>query len=278
MKRINLFTIILILLLNAFITMALINKYGNKTPETDTFVSPGTSQPSKASSAKRINSITEAVKAVEPAVVSINVIKTEYVRAVSPFGFGFFDFFGSIPLLRQVESIGSGVIYDPKGYIVTNAHVVSGATQIKVILPDKREFSGTVAGIDDIHDVAKIKITGNNLPVAEMGNSNDLIIGEWSIALGNPYGFLMNDSKPSVSVGVISAVNRNFAARQDRREYKSMIQTDAAINPGNSGGPLVNINGEVVGINTFIFSESGGNIGIGFAIPINSVKTILAKI
>ncbi len=278
MKRINLFTIILILLLNAFITMALINKYGNKTPETDTFVSPGTSQPSKASSAKRINSITEAVKAVEPAVVSINVIKTEYVRAVSPFGFGFFDFFGSIPLLRQVESIGSGVIYDPKGYIVTNAHVVSGATQIKVILPDKREFSGTVAGIDEIHDVAKIKITGNNLPVAEMGNSNDLIIGEWSIALGNPYGFLMNDSKPSVSVGVISAVNRNFAARQDRREYKSMIQTDAAINPGNSGGPLVNINGEVVGINTFIFSENGGNIGIGFAIPINSVKTILAKI
>jgi len=278
LKRINLFTIILILLLNAFITMALINKYGNKTPETDTFVSPGTSQPSKASSAKRINSITEAVKAVEPAVVSINVIKTEYVRAVSPFGFGFFDFFGSIPLLRQVESIGSGVIYDPKGYIVTNAHVVSGATQIKVILPDKREFSGTVAGIDEIHDVAKIKITGNNLPVAEMGNSNDLIIGEWSIALGNPYGFLMNDSKPSVSVGVISAVNRNFAARQDRREYKSMIQTDAAINPGNSGGPLVNINGEVVGINTFIFSENGGNIGIGFAIPINSVKTILAKI
>ncbi len=278
MKRINLFTIILILLLNAFITMALINKYGNKTQETDTFVSPGTSQPSKASSAKRINSITEAVKAVEPAVVSINVIKTEYVRAVSPFGFGFFDFFGSIPLLRQVESIGSGVIYDPKGYIVTNAHVVSGATQIKVILPDKREFSGTVAGIDEIHDVAKVKITGNNLPVAEMGNSNDLIIGEWSIALGNPYGFLMNDSKPSVSVGVISAVNRNFAARQDRREYKSMIQTDAAINPGNSGGPLVNINGEVVGINTFIFSENGGNIGIGFAIPINSVKTILAKI
>lgn len=278
MKRINLFTIILILLLNAFITMALINKYGNKTPETDTFVSQGTSQPSKASSAKRINSITEAVKAVEPAVVSINVIKTEYVRAVSPFGFGFFDFFGSIPLLRQVESIGSGVIYDPKGYIVTNAHVVSGATQIKVILPDKREFSGTVAGIDEIHDVAKVKITGNNLPVAEMGNSNDLIIGEWSIALGNPYGFLMNDSKPSVSVGVISAVNRNFAARQDRREYKSMIQTDAAINPGNSGGPLVNINGEVVGINTFIFSENGGNIGIGFAIPINSVKTILAKI
>ncbi|HQO18040.1 MAG: trypsin-like peptidase domain-containing protein [Candidatus Cloacimonas sp.] len=278
MKRINLFTIIIILLLNAFITMALINRQAGKNVVSNDFVSPSTSQPNKAAAAKRINSITEAVKAVEPAVVSINVIKTEYVRAASPFGFGFFDFFGSIPLLRQVESIGSGVIYDSNGYIITNAHVVSGAAQIKVILPDKREFSGTVAGIDDIHDIAKVKINGNKLPAAQLGNSNDLITGEWSIALGNPYGFLLNDSKPSVSVGVISAINRNFAARQDRREYKAMIQTDAAINQGNSGGPLVNINGEVVGINTFILSESGGNIGIGFAIPINSVKSILAKI
>ena len=278
MKRINLFTIIIILLLNAFITMALINRQAGKNVVSNDFVSPSTSQPNKAAAAKRINSITEAVKAVEPAVVSINVIKTEYVRAASPFGFGFFDFFGSIPLLRQVESIGSGVIYDSNGYIITNAHVVSGAAQIKVILPDKREFSGTVAGIDDIHDIAKVKINGNKLPAAQLGNSNDLITGEWSIALGNPYGFLLNDSKPSVSVGVISAINRNFAARQDRREYKAMIQTDAAINQGNSGGPLVNINGEVVGINTFILSESGGNIGIGFAIPINSVKNILAKL
>jgi len=258
--------------------MALINRQAGKNVVSNDFVSPSTSQPNKAAAAKRINSITEAVKAVEPAVVSINVIKTEYVRAASPFGFGFFDFFGSIPLLRQVESIGSGVIYDSNGYIITNAHVVSGAAQIKVILPDKREFSGTVAGIDDIHDIAKVKINGNKLPAAQLGNSNDLITGEWSIALGNPYGFLLNDSKPSVSVGVISAINRNFAARQDRREYKAMIQTDAAINQGNSGGPLVNINGEVVGINTFILSESGGNIGIGFAIPINSVKSILAKI
>jgi len=258
--------------------MALINRQAGKNEVSNDFVSPSTSQPNKASAAKRINSITEAVKAVEPAVVSINVIKTEYVRAASPFGFGFFDFFGSIPLLRQVESIGSGVIYDSNGYIITNAHVVSGAAQIKVILPDKREFSGTVAGIDEVHDIAKVKINGNKLPVAQLGNSNDLITGEWSIALGNPYGFLLNDSKPSVSVGVISAINRNFAARQDRREYKAMIQTDAAINQGNSGGPLVNINGEVVGINTFILSESGGNIGIGFAIPINSVKNILAKL
>jgi len=189
LKRINLFTVILILLLNAFITMALINKYMDKSVAIDNSYTEYSSKPSKASAANRINSITEAVKAVEPAVVSINVIKTEYVRARSPFGFGFFDFFGFAPMMRQVESIGSGVIYDPKGYIITNAHVVSGATQIKVILPDKREYEGVIAGIDEIHDVAKLKINGNNLPVARLGNSNDLIIGEWSIAVGNPYGF-----------------------------------------------------------------------------------------
>jgi serine protease Do len=155
---------------------------------------------------------------------------------------------------------------------------VSGATQIKVVLPDKREFDAELIGIDEIHDIAKLKIRGNNLPYATLGNSSDLIIGEWSIALGNPYGFLMNDSKPSVSVGVISALGRNFASREDRHDYKNMIQTDAAVNPGNSGGPLVNINGEVIGINTFIFSENGGNVGIGFAIPINTVKSIIDNI
>jgi len=231
----------------------------------------------KAVDVSRQNAITNAVRLVEPAVVSVNVIKTELVRARSPFGFGFFDFFG-YPMQRQVQSIGSGVIYDAEGFIITNAHVVSGATQIKVVLPDKREFDAGIVGIDQIHDIAKLKISGNKLPVAKLGDSSDLIIGEWSIALGNPYGFLMNDSKPSVSVGVISALNRSFAPRQDRHDYKAMIQTDAAVNPGNSGGPLVNINGEVIGINTFIFSENGGNIGIGFAIPINSVKAILQAI
>jgi len=132
--------------------------------------------------------------------------------------------------------------------------------------------------MDSIHDIAKLKISGNKLPHAALGNSNDLIIGEWSIALGNPYGFLMNDSNPSVSVGVISAIKRNFAPREDKRSYQNMIQTDAAINPGNSGGPLVNINGEVIGINTFILSGSGGSVGIGFAIPVDTVKAIIAKV
>ncbi len=139
----------------------------------------------KAVDVSRQNAITNAVRLVEPAVVSVNVIKTELVRARSPFGFGFFDFFG-YPMQRQVQSIGSGVIYDAEGFIITNAHVVSGATQIKVVLPDKREFDAGIVGIDQIHDIAKLKISGNKLPVAKLGDSSDLIIGEWSIALGIP--------------------------------------------------------------------------------------------
>lgn len=277
MKNISCLTIIVIILLNAGITIALINRNNDRAmTDMGNMFSPK-AEANKAVDVSRQNAITNAVRLVEPAVVSVNVIKTELVRARSPFGFGFFDFFG-YPMQRQVQSIGSGVIYDDEGFIITNAHVVSGATQIKVVLPDKREFDAGIVGIDQIHDIAKLKISGNKLPVAKLGDSSDLIIGEWSIALGNPYGFLMNDSKPSVSVGVISALNRSFAPRQDRHDYKAMIQTDAAVNPGNSGGPLVNINGEVIGINTFIFSENGGNIGIGFAIPINSVKAILQAI
>lgn len=277
MKNISCLTIIVIILLNAGITIALINRNNDRAmTDMGNMFSPK-AEANKAVDVSRQNAITNAVSLVEPAVVSVNVIKTELVRARSPFGFGFFDFFG-YPMQRQVQSIGSGVIYDAEGFIITNAHVVSGATQIKVVLPDKREFDAGIVGIDQIHDIAKLKISGNKLPVAKLGDSSDLIIGEWSIALGNPYGFLMNDSKPSVSVGVISALNRSFAPRQDRHDYKAMIQTDAAVNPGNSGGPLVNINGEVIGINTFIFSENGGNIGIGFAIPINSVKAILQAI
>lgn len=277
MKNISCLTIIVILLLNAGITIALINRNNDRAMTDMGHMFSPKAEANKAVDVSRQNAITNAVRLVEPAVVSVNVIKTELVRARSPFGFGFFDFFG-YPMQRQVQSIGSGVIYDAKGYIITNAHVVSGATQIKVVLPDKREFDAGIVGIDQIHDIAKLKISGNRLPVAKLGDSSDLIIGEWSIALGNPYGFLMNDSKPSVSVGVISALNRSFAPREDRHDYKAMIQTDAAVNPGNSGGPLVNINGEVIGINTFIFSENGGNIGIGFAIPINSVKAILQAI
>ena len=221
----------------------------------------------------RRNSITQAVEKVEPAVVSVNVIKTKIVRRRTSFFFGFYD---EVPY--NIKSIGSGVIFSEEGYILTNAHVVEEATKIKVILTDSRQFDAELIGIDSVHDIAIIRIEGKKLPHAKLGNSHDLIIGEWAIAVGNPYGFLIKDSKPSVSVGVISAVNRDFAENKDGKVYRRMIQTDTAINPGNSGGPLVNILGEVIGLNTFIFSESGGSIGIGFSIPIDRVKKVAEEL
>lgn len=219
--------------------------------------------------------ITQVVEEVEPSVVNIIVTQTQIVRSGLPFGSFFFDFF-DIPMRRQVQGFGSGIIYDARnGYVITNAHVVKGAEEIKVVLPDRRELNATIVKIDDTHDIAQLRIPSNNLPEAKLGNSDNLKIGEWAIAFGNPYAYMMNDYKPSISVGVISALNRNFSMREDNRSYRNMIQTDAAINPGNSGGPLVDVEGNVIGINTFIFSENGGSVGIGFALPINTVKEFL---
>lgn len=272
--------LIVIVIINAGISLVLINQFGGKNlanyhrPSSDKSIA-------NALGAERENAITNAVAAIEPAVVSVNVIKTEIVRPGGMFGGYFFNFFDFAPLRREVQSIGSGVVFDENGHVITNAHVVKGATQIKIVLPDRREFDASLVGMDDNRDIAVLKMrqgTGAKIPFARLGNSKDIIIGEWSIAVGNPYGFLMNDCKPSVSVGVISALNRNFNMRDSERQYLNMIQTDAAINPGNSGGPLVNINGEVIGINTFIFSDSGGSVGIGFAIPIDTVKESVDKI
>ncbi|MCB5264845.1 MAG: trypsin-like peptidase domain-containing protein [Candidatus Cloacimonetes bacterium] len=269
---------LIILILNAGISLVLINQFRSRpTPIATMFGDP--SIPCDSIGTSRQNAITHAVAEIAPAVVSVNVIKTQIVRGRIPsnFGFfGFFDFFG--PVQRKVQSIGSGVIYDPQGYIITNAHVVNGATEIKVVLPDQREFAAELIGIDAVHDIAKLRIKSNQLPHARLGNSDNLMVGEWSIALGNPYGYLMNDAKPSVTVGVISALGRNISQDQGGSEYLNMIQTDTAINQGNSGGPLVNIHGEVIGINTFIFSETGGSIGLGFAIPINTVKGLMGNI
>jgi len=149
------------------------------------------------------------------------------------------------------------VIISGDGYAITNSHVVQNASEIKVFLSDGRSFEAELIGSDNVNDIAVIKLkdTEKDLPQAYLGDSDGIIIGEWTIALGNPFGYLINDSEPTVTVGVISAMNRNFHSNEDRI-YKKMIQTDAAINPGNSGGPLVNINGEIIGINTFIFSKS----------------------
>ncbi len=237
--------------------------------ESSGLIKPNTNKISQS----RQNAITTAVEMIQPAVVSVNVIKTRIVRRRTSFFFGFYD---EIPY--NIKGIGSGVVFSKDGYILTNSHVVEDATEIKVILTDNRQYDGKIIGIDSVHDIAVLKVNGGDLPFAKLGKSAELIIGEWAIAVGNPYGFLIKDSKPSVSVGVISAVNRDFAENEQGKIYRRMIQTDAAINQGNSGGPLVNIYGEVIGINTFIFSESGGNIGIGFSIPIDRVKKIAEEL
>lgn len=232
----------------------------------------------------RTTAIVLAARRVSSAVVSITVIQERTVTTnpfMSPFADQFWDdffrdFFPPRQYKEQIQGLGSGVIINEQGDIITNAHVVEGATKIKVTLPDNRQFDGELVDINRINDLALIRIKGKDLPSVTMGNSDDLMIGEWCIAFGNPFGFLLEDAQPSITVGVISALNRTIkSGRGHTREFKNMIQTDAAINPGNSGGPLVNALGEVIGINTFIFSRSGGSEGIGFAIPINNVKKFI---
>jgi len=235
----------------------------------------------------RQNAIVQAAQKVGPAVVSISVVQVRVVREqpfFSPFGDQYFDqfwdnFFRPREYKEKVYGIGSGFIINPEGYILTNAHVVSGADQLKVTLTSGEEYPGKVVGLDEVSDLAVVKIEAKDLPSVVLGNSDDLITGEWAIAIGNPFGYLLDDPNPSVTVGVISAVNREIKRERGQVQiYRKMIQTDAAINPGNSGGPLVNATGEVIGINTFIFTTSRGSEGIGFAIPVNRAKAILSDL
>ncbi|MFO8052624.1 MAG: Do family serine endopeptidase [Candidatus Omnitrophota bacterium] len=197
-----------------------------------------------------------------------------------PFQRFFEDFFQSPPQREYKRmGLGSGVIIKEDGYILTNAHVVSKATDVKVKLSDGREFNAEVAGSDPKSDLAVIKIESNDLPVAKLGNSSKLKIGNWVIAIGNPFGFAIENPEPTITVGVVSALKRYLPALGGRKMgYDNLIQTDAAINPGNSGGPLVNLAGEVVGVNVAILTRSGGYQGLGFAIPINKAKKIMNKL
>ncbi|MCU0643149.1 MAG: trypsin-like peptidase domain-containing protein [bacterium] len=224
--------------------------------------------------------ITEAASKVGPAVVGINVIQIKEYR--SPlFDDPFFRYFFPERGEQVVKGLGSGFIISSDGYIVTNEHVVHQAAQIVVTLPNGKKYEAESVASDYISDIALLKINANEpLPFVILGNSADLIIGEWAIAIGNPFG-LFDMGQPSVSQGIISATDRDFGKQDDRRVYKDMIQTDSAINSGNSGGPLVNSLGEVIGINTFIFSGSdhaGTSIGLGFAIPINQAKKIIQEL
>ena len=231
----------------------------------------------------RQNAIVRAAQKVGPAVVSISVVQVRMVRQrpfFSPFGDEFWGrFFRPREYREKVYGIGSGFIINPDGYILTNAHVIREADQLKVTLTTGEEYEGTVTGFDEASDLAVIKIDAEDLPWVALGNSGDLITGEWAIAVGNPFGYLLDDPNPTVTVGVISAVNRDIKRERGQVQiYRKMIQTDAAINPGNSGGPLVNASGEVIGINTFIFTTSRGSEGIGFAIPINRAKALLSDL
>jgi serine protease Do len=227
----------------------------------------------------RRNAVVSAIQKIGPAVVNISSEYQVQTRR-NPFsGFGMDPFFDSFfkdfydPGLEHRQkrtSLGSGVIIDGKrGFILTNAHVVTQSESISVALKDKREFQAQIVGVDPDSDLAVLKI-GNqeDLPAIEMGNSEDLMIGETVIAIGNPFGF-----SHTVTTGVISAINRSV--RTDDTVFHNFIQTDASINPGNSGGPLLNIHGDLIGINTAIYAKAQG---IGFAIPINKAKRIVSDL
>ncbi|MDX1567112.1 MAG: trypsin-like peptidase domain-containing protein [Longimicrobiales bacterium] len=224
----------------------------------------------------RRTAIVRAASRVSPAVVSVNVIRTQRVRPRSLFD----ELFVPPGASRQVPGLGSGFIYDPSGLVVTNEHVVRDADRIMVTLPDGRDFEAELVGTDEQTDIAVLRIEGDDLPVAPVGTSEGLLIGEWTVAIGNPFGFLISSADPTVTAGVVSAVDRHIIQSEadQRGIYVGMIQTDASINPGNSGGPLVNALGEVVGVNSSILSRSGGSVGLGFAIPIDRVMRIASDL
>src|SRR5262245_29367650 len=257
----------------------------------------GSSKGEEASSAPagrsgQLPSLSETAKNASPAVVNISTTqKVERRRRTPPFPmppgpgpgpgpnpFGgddpfeefFRRFFGDRPPPGQQRSLGSGFIISEDGYIITNHHVVGDADKITVRLSDKEEYDAKVVGSDDKTDIALVKIdVKHTLHAVPLGSSSDLQVGDWVMAIGNPFGL-----DQTVTAGIVSAKGRVIGAGP----YDDFIQTDASINPGNSGGPLLNLKGEVVGINSAIFSQSGGNIGIGFAIPIDLAKSIVAQL
>jgi len=226
------------------------------------------------------------IEKVKPAVVNISAEKVIHTSIEPFFPDDFYDeflkkfyepFFKFKPLEQHLKSLGSGIIINPKGYILTNTHVISGADKIIITLSDKTQFKDVkVVGSDSVSDLSVLKVNATHpLPTAILGDSDKIKVGSWAIAIGNPYGL-----DYSVTVGIISAKGRtleNFS-EEGFSSIENLIQTDASINPGNSGGPLVNIKGEVIGINTAIASPNGGSVGIGFAIPSNTAKIIMAQL
>lgn len=237
--------------------------------------------------AANLPDFTELVQKVSPSVVNISTTQKIKPRRLpvpgpgkempelpedSPFNDFFRHYFGdenARPEEHKSQSLGSGFIIDANGYIITNYHVVRDASEIIVRLSDRRELKAKVIGGDQRSDVALLKIDATNLPTLKLGNSETTKVGEWVMAIGSPFGF-----DHSVSVGVVSAIGRNLPSEN----YVPFIQTDVAINPGNSGGPLFNLDGEVIGINSQIYTRSGGFMGLSFAIPVNVAMDVVKQL
>ena len=234
---------------------------------------------SQLAAARELPDFTDLVEKQGPAVVNISATQiTRNAQAMPgapnlPQGDPFFEFFNrfapQVPRERETQSLGSGFIISEDGYIMTNAHVVGSAEGITIRLTDKREFKAKVIGVDKRTDVALIKIEASGLPKVMPGDPNLLKVGEWVLAIGSPFGF---DS--SVTAGIVSAKGRSLP----QENYVPFIQTDAAINPGNSGGPLFNMKGEVIGINSQIYTRNGGSMGLGFAIPIDVAMDVVNQL
>lgn len=240
-------------------------------------------------SESRHNAITRAAALASPAVVGITVIEIVKYTQRSPFYMTdpywqqlFPELFRDRVIERPIQNLGSGFLISEEGHIITNDHVVGDGDEIIVTLPGGERHNAELIGKDRVSDISLLKISGKKFPYLKLGDSNNLIVGEWVIALGNPFGLFELNDQPTVTVGVISAVNRDWGRIQESgRIYMDMIQTDAAINHGNSGGPLVNSLGQVIGMNTFIYTGNRyeeGSVGIGFAIPINRIRDVVDQI
>jgi len=233
----------------------------------------------RAAEVSFLSGFTPIVKSALPAVVNVSTSKKVQVseRESSPFSGPFRDFFGPDffdqfggPRERQENSLGSGVIVSSKGYILTNNHVVQGATDIQVFLSNERQLKGRIVGGDPKTDIAVIKVEEKNLPALTLGNSAGVQVGDFALAIGNPFGV-----GQTVTMGIVGATGRGGFGIE---HYEDFIQTDAAINPGNSGGALINVRGELIGINTAIVARSGGSQGVGFAVPTNMARPVMEQI
>ena len=259
--------IVIFSLISFAVIRSLGTRFGTSAPE---LPPPGSSLPVSTPSPNELsNSFREIAKLVKPAVVNINVVERVSQGSGLPdiFGFGAPGQGGP----RRRAGTGSGFIVTPDGYILTNNHVVGSADRIEVTLSDGRQVPATLIGTDPETDIAVIKIDGEGFPTTTLGNSDEIEQGDWVLALGSPFGL-----QQTLTAGIVSATGRELAGTGT--QYSRYIQTDASINPGNSGGPLVSMRGEVIGINTLIFSQTGSSVGIGFSIASNVVRNVFNEL